>query len=184
MQFKDGRRTYYDHDIPYQKIVAKGGIGWDDLSAKNDNDSYLGIEEFLNSPFASFLGTNRNVLDLGCGGGQVALMFARRGCVTHGIDFSPTAISLAKANANKAEVTIDFKEGDCLTLKDYADLSMDLVADNHVWHCIVDRQDRRAFLQAIFRVLKPGGLLFSETMTREGDFFNHDESEPAELYFS
>jgi SAM-dependent methyltransferase len=168
MQFKS--RTYYDHEGCYRQVAAKGGVGWDDFCRSGGQGSYVAIKEFLNSPFASFLDATRAVLDLGCGGGQVAMMFARRGCITHGIEFSPTAVSLAQANAAKAGLTIDFKEGDCLTLKDYADLGMDLVTDNHVWHCIVGQQDRRAFLQAIFRVLKRGGLLFSETMTREGNF--------------
>lgn len=170
MQFNDGRRTYYDHEGLYRRIVAGGGVGWDELPGNNSSDSYAAVEEFLNSPFAAFLGADRTALDLGCGGGQVAMMFAKRGCITHGIDFSQTAVSLAKDNALKAGLFIDFSEGDCLTLKSFADCSMDIVADNHVWHCIVDRQDRRAFLQAAYRVLKRGGLIFSETMTREGDF--------------
>jgi len=170
MPFTDGRRTYYDHEKVYRQITAKGGLGWNDLSGALDSDSYDSIHAFLDSPFASQLKANRSVLELGCGGGQVAMMFARRGCVTHGLDFSPTAISLAKSNADQAGLMIDFKEGDCLTLKDYADASFDLVVDNHVWHCIVGREDRAAFLKAAFRVLKPGGLLFSETMTREGSF--------------
>jgi ubiquinone/menaquinone biosynthesis C-methylase UbiE len=170
MQFDDGRRTYYDHEGPYRRIAAKGGAGWDALSGDASNDSYAAVEEFLSSPFAAFLGAGQTVLDLGCGGGQVALMLAKRGCVTHGIDFSPTAISIAKANAAKVGLSIEFREGDCLTLAAYADRSMDMVADNHAWHCIVDQQDRRAFLQAAYRVLKNGGLIFSEMMTREGDF--------------
>jgi SAM-dependent methyltransferase len=169
-QFTDGRRTYYDHERLYQRIVDGNGVGWDDHSGDKSSDSYCAVEEFLNSPFASFLGADRTALDLGCGGGQVAMMFAKRGCVTHGIDFSPTAVSLAKANANKAGLSIDFSEGDCLTLTAFTDHSIDVIADNHVWHCIVDRQDRRAFLQAAYRVLKRGGLIFSETMTREGGF--------------
>jgi len=170
MQFTDGRRTYYDHEKAYRQIAAKGGTGWDDLSGVKGNDSYDSFIEFLDSSFASSLKEHSSVLELGCGGGQVAMMLARRGYLAHGTDFSPMAISLAKANADRAGLTIDFKEGDCLTLKDYADTSFDLVVDNHVWHCIVGREDRSAFLKTAFRVLKPGGLFFSETMTREGNF--------------
>jgi 2-polyprenyl-3-methyl-5-hydroxy-6-metoxy-1,4-benzoquinol methylase len=170
MRFEDGHRTYYDHEGPYRQIAAKGGVGWDDLAGNPGNDSYAAVQEFLDSPFAATLGAGKAALDLGCGGGQVAIMFAGRGCVTHGIDYSPTAIVLAKANAREAGLHIDFREGDCLTLKDYADRSMDVVADNHTWHCLVEGEDRGAFLRAAFRVLKPGGVMFSETMTREGDF--------------
>jgi len=170
MEFTDGRRTYYDHEKAYRQITAKGGVGWDDLSGAKGDDSYASIHAFLESSFAAHLNADSTVLELGCGGGQVALMFARRGCITHGLDYSPTAVSLARLNADRAGLTVDFREGDCLTLKDYADASFDLVVDNHVWHCIVGREDRAAFLKSAFRVLKPGGLFFSETMTREGGF--------------
>ena len=170
MEFDDGRRTYYDHEGVYRAIAEKGGVGWDDLTPGGGRDSYVGIEAFLGSSFGAFLGAGRSALDLGCGGGQVAMMLARRGCITHGVDFSATAISLARSNARHAGLEIDFVEGDCLNLRAFADGSMDFVADNHVWHCIVDSKDRRAFLGAALRVLKPGGVFFSETMTREGDF--------------
>ncbi len=72
-----------------------------------------------------------------------------------GVDFSPTAIELARRN----HPALKFIVGDCLALE-LATASFDLVVDNHVLHCI--------FLHEIARVLRPGGLVFSETMTRDG----------------
>ena len=45
--------------------------------------------------------------------------------------------------------------------------SCDLAVDNHVLHCIIC-DDRARFLLEVARVLRPGGLLFSESMSREG----------------
>ena len=81
----DSRRIYYDHEPAYLKIDAKGGHGWDDLNAQDDRDaqkesaSYTAFLEFLDSETIPAPGPQVSVLDLGCGGGQVALMLAERG---------------------------------------------------------------------------------------------------------
>ena len=107
-------------------------------------------------------------LDLGCGGGQGAMRLAALGFQVSGVDFSETAIELAKRNAADAGLLIDFTVGDCLTLSQFADGEFDVVVDNHVLHCVIGSADRGAFLQTACRVLKSGGVFFSETMSVEG----------------
>jgi SAM-dependent methyltransferase len=159
----DARRVYYDHEGPYRKIKARGGTGWDDLVPSTD--SYDALDAFLKSALAPAGG---RALDLGCGGGQATLRLARRGFVATGIDFSETAIELARKNATGLPVT--FLVGDCLSLLGTDDGSMDLVVDNHALHCIIGVEDRRAFLQSARRVLRQGGLFFTDTMSCEGTF--------------
>jgi SAM-dependent methyltransferase len=157
------RRVYYDHEDGYRKIKAKGGTGWDDLVPSTD--SYDALDAFLQSPLAPRAG---RALDLGCGGGQATLRLARRGFAATGIDFSETAIELARKNA--AGLAVDFVVGDCLSLPGIADGSMDLVVDNHALHCIIGVEDRRSFLRSARRVLRAGGTFFTDTMSCEGDF--------------
>jgi SAM-dependent methyltransferase len=172
----DSRRVYYDHEPAYLKIDAKGGHGWDDLNVQNDRDaqeesaSYTAFLEFLDSETIPAPGPQVSVLDLGCGGGQVALMLAERGYATYGVDFSETAIQLAKRNATLVVQAIQFSVGDCLNLEEFDGGAFDLVVDNHVLHCLIGSRDRLAFLRSAYRVLKPGGILFSETMSSEGGF--------------
>jgi SAM-dependent methyltransferase len=164
------QRPYYDHEPVYQRIASSGGRGWDDngIPGNNSNDSYRAVEAYLDSPWAPSPGAR--ALDLGCGGGQVSIRLAQRGYVTTGIEISETAIELAKQNARDAGLDIQFLVGDALTLAGIADRSVDLVVDNHVLHCLVTADDRRAFLASACRVLVPRGRFFSETMSCEGDF--------------
>jgi SAM-dependent methyltransferase len=154
-------RTYYDHERAYRMIAEAGGTGWDDLPTRAEPpspDSYIAIDEFLASPHA----IPGDALDLGCGGGQASLKLAARGYRVVGIDFAPTAIELARRNAP----ALQFMVGDCLALE-LPSAAFDLAVDNHVLHCIIG-PDRERFLREVARVLRPGGLLFSETMSREG----------------
>lgn len=162
------RRTYYDHEPCYRAIASRDGRGWDDLRPGPDPGSYVAVDEFLASRFAPAAGAA--AIDLGCGGGQVAIRLARRGYAVAGVDFSETAIALAERNAREAGVEARFAVGDCLTLERFADGAMDLAIDNHLLHCLVGARDRGACLGAAFRVLRPGGIFFSESMSSEGDF--------------
>jgi len=94
----------------------------------------------------------------------VTRRLASRGYDVIGVDFSPTAIELARAQSIEHAA---FEVGDCLALA-FADGAFDLAIDNHVLHCLLGH-DRARFLAETARVLRPGGLLFSETMSREGD---------------
>ena len=90
---------------------------------------------------------------------------------TIGIDYSETAIVLARKNAAEAGLHVVFHVGDCLRLEGIDSGTMDLVVDNHALHCIVERRiERRSSLESARRVLKPSGRFFSETMSCEGSF--------------
>lgn len=159
---KDGRRRYYDHEAAYRRIAEKGGQGWDDLSPDNGS-SYDAIDAFLSSEWCPPPASAPSVLDAGCGGGQVALRLARRGYRVTAIDFSETAIELARRNAEREAASVECLAGDCVDLASQKDGSFDLVIDNHLLHCLIG-EDRLAFLRSAHRVLRPGGTLFSDTM--------------------
>lgn len=164
------RRTYYDHEDAYRKIRAAGGRGWDDLSPGASNNSYAALDDFLASPYCPNAGSSSSVaraIDLGCGGGQATIRLAQHGLQTTGVDFSPTAIALAQSNAAELTLAIEFHVADCLNLALIPSHTFDLAVDNHTLHCMIG-DDRHRFLTEVARVLKPGGIFFSETMSAEG----------------
>ena len=164
----DRRRTYYDHEATYRAIRAAGGRGWDDRAPEPDLDSYASLCAFLDADGPPAPGAR--ALDLGCGGGQAGLELARRGYRVSGLDFSETAIELARRNADEAGVALELVVGDALGLAALGDARFDLVVDNHLLHCLVTPDDRARVLASIHRVLVPGGRLWSETMSAGARF--------------
>lgn len=51
----------------------------------------------------------KNILELGCGGGQVSISLAKKGAKCIGIDVSDKQIAIALKNAKKEKVDVDFK---------------------------------------------------------------------------
>ncbi|MDI3314122.1 MAG: class I SAM-dependent methyltransferase [Mycobacterium sp.] len=100
------------------------------------------------------------VLDPGTGPGHHAIFFASQGYPTTGIDGSPTAIELAKRNAERAGVRVDFQVADATKLQGF-DGRFDTVVDSAFYHVFSDDEQTQArYAQALHRATKPGARLF------------------------
>lgn len=99
---------------------------------------------------------NAHILDVGCGRGRHARIFARRGYRVTGIDLSAEAIDEARRRAKKAGLDIRFKQGD---MRDphctgCADGVVNLFTTFGYFE--TDAENRRA-LSAMTTALPPGG---------------------------
>ena len=99
-----------------------------------------------------------SILDSGCGTGENALYFARRGHNVTGIDFLAEPISLARQKATERGLTVTFLVMDALALIDFPEV-FDTVIDSGLFHVFSD-DDRRRYIDGLASVLKPGGNLF------------------------
>src|SRR5580704_203117 len=73
------------------------------------------------------------VLDVGCGTGEHALLAAIRGAKATGVDISPAAIEQARAKAEERGLDVQFQVEDALDLRQL-DLSFDVIIDSGVFH--------------------------------------------------
>ncbi len=97
----------------------------------------------------------RHVLEVGCGGGQCSIAFAKRGAIATGIDLSDAQIEFARRLAVDNGVEAAFIQGSADDLSAIADASQDVVFSAYAL-MYVERLDR-CFAE-VHRVLRPGGL--------------------------
>jgi pimeloyl-ACP methyl ester carboxylesterase/SAM-dependent methyltransferase len=110
------------------------------------------------------------VLDAGCGTGEHALLAARMGFETTGIDSAPTAIEIAKRKARDRGLEARFLVWNALDLASLG-RQFDTVLDSGLFHVFNDN-DRAAYVASLSAATAPGGryfmLCFSER--QPGDF--------------
>ncbi|MGA3132995.1 MAG: methyltransferase domain-containing protein [Terracidiphilus sp.] len=93
-----------------------------------------------------------NILDLGCGDGQLTEQIAATGATVIGIDASPMMAAAARARGLAAD------EGSA-ELMLYADRSFDAVFSNAALHWV---RNQNAMMAEVRRVLLPGGRFVAE----------------------
>ncbi len=97
----------------------------------------------------------RRVLELGCGGGQCSIAFARQGARATGIDLSDEQIAFARGLAEEQGAVAAFEQGDAAELDRFAAASFDIVFSAYALHYVLAIEQ---CLAGVSRVLVPGGL--------------------------
>ena len=95
------------------------------------------------------------VLDLACGHGRIANRLAARGAAMSGLDATPMFLSLARDDARRRGVSVDYREGDMRSLPWAAEF--DVVFSWFTAFGYFDDDTNKQVLAEILRVLRPGG---------------------------
>jgi SAM-dependent methyltransferase len=95
------------------------------------------------------------LLDLGCGAGFQAHLFAERGIKVHGIDITPKLIAHASTVAKKRKLGATFSVGDMRTFE--VEKPFDRVAILGMSFGFGTDEENRATLKNVFRATKAGG---------------------------
>lgn len=104
------------------------------------------------------------VLDAACGTGNLAVIAARSGCITSGLDIASNLVAQARDRAKRESLSIDFIEGDAEDMP-YADETFDVVVSMY-GVMFAPRPER--IVTELHRVLKPGGLLALANWSPDG----------------
>jgi SAM-dependent methyltransferase len=99
-----------------------------------------------------------DVIDIGCGTGENAIMFASMGHKVLGVDSSPLAIEKAKAKGKQRKSPAEFVVANALDL-DSIGRKFDAAIDCGLFHVFSDRE-RGSFAKSLRGVLNPGGVYF------------------------
>ena len=108
-----------------------------------------------------------DVLDVGCGEAAVSLHLAELGYTTVGLDLSPTAIEIARAEAAERGLSnATFEVADISSFSGY-DARFDTIVDSTLFHSI-PVEAREGYQQSIVRAAAPGASYFVLVFDRAG----------------
>lgn len=99
-----------------------------------------------------------DVLDLGCGTGENALMLMARGHMVWGIDSSADAIERARKKSDVRQMSGTFVLGSALDLEVLGE-GFHTVIDTGLFHIFSD-QERQTYLRGLHHVMFPGSCLY------------------------
>ncbi len=98
------------------------------------------------------------VLDVGCGTGEHALLAAAHGADATGLDVSPRAIEQARGKAVARGLQVRFEVADALHLGQLG-ATFGTVIDSGLFH-VFDDDSRVQYVSSLAGVLRPGGHLY------------------------
>lgn len=110
------------------------------------------------------------LLDAGCGGGRNLNYFLKTGFDVCGVDQSPESIAQTRALAASLAPNLspeNFRV-DPVERMSFPDADFDVVVSSAVLHFARDEEHWQAMVREMWRVLKPGGVLFARLASTIG----------------
>jgi SAM-dependent methyltransferase len=109
-----------------------------------------------------------NVLDLGCGTGQISIPLAQRGANVLGVDVSPAMVSTLRALAYRRDLPTLSAIAMPVEELDLPPASVDLIVSSYALHHLRDA-DKARLVTAAYGWLRPGGrLVIADMMLGRG----------------
>lgn len=105
----------------------------------------------------------KNVIDIGCGGGILAESMARAGATVTGLDMAEASLEVAKLHGLESGIKVDYV---CSTAEDYAQEhagKFDVVTCMEMLEHV---PDPASVVKACASLVKPGGHVFFSTLNR------------------
>jgi ubiquinone/menaquinone biosynthesis C-methylase UbiE len=142
-----------EHAVRRQRRV------WSSRVASWDQHGSTGLAQVTAAVVdAADAGPDTQVVDLGCGTGQVSLPVAQRGARVLAVDVSPAMVRRTESQAREADITS--LEGLAIPVEELVlpPDSVDLIVSSYALHHLRDA-DKARLVEAAFGWLRPGGRL-------------------------
>jgi SAM-dependent methyltransferase len=133
------------NDTDWEKRYQSGDMPWE------KGEGSPGLVDFLAAQPELPRGT---VCVPGCGTGHDARTWARAGFTVTGVDIAPSAVRLARERTAAAGLTAQFQQQNFLS--DLPAQPFDWLFE-HTLFCAIDPAQRKDYVQAVLRWLRPGG---------------------------
>jgi len=152
--------------VRMNEMLAKKG--WDIISRSYQETTRISLEDVHYGPISpgeselKLLGNvkGKDILEIGCGGGQNAIVLAKWGANSVGLDISEEQITYARKLAKKERVKVPFYVGNMEDLSIFHNESFDIVLSSFA---IGYTENLTRTFQEVFRVLRKKGLfVFAE----------------------
>ena len=117
----------------------------------------------------------KRVLELGCGGAQCSIAFAKQGATAIGVDFSAQQLAFARRLCEREDVKVELRLGDLADLAFLRADSIDLAFSSYAFGYVDDLN--RVFRQ-VHRVLKIGAPLVFSLPHPASEMFELDGTQP------
>jgi len=144
-----------------EKLIKKW---WEETSKHYQKEAKINTHSAHYGPYAPdenelrLLGNLRGkrILELGCGGGQCSIAFAKKGAKVTGIDISEKQLEYAKELAKKNKVNVKFIRKSFQNLKGLKKRNYDIVFSAYAFQY---SPNFKKILKQIYKLLKKRGLL-------------------------
>ncbi len=97
----------------------------------------------------------KDVVELGCGGGQCSVSFAQKGARVIGVDLSERQLAYARKLASKEKVDVKFIKASIQDLSGIPDGSQDLVFSAYAFQYVKNLKEG---FDEVYSILKSGGI--------------------------
>jgi SAM-dependent methyltransferase len=162
--------AYYNrYDDHYRSLYEQGISLWSD-GPDHCERNIQKVRSFLLD--ICLCPKGKELLDVGCGEGHLALPLVDLGFSYIGIDCSPHAISKAEERVTGRDTHISFAVMDILNPDPvWMEQRFDIVLDQACLHMLVVDQDRAIYLETIHKLLKKDGVFCLSNQSVDEDVY-------------
>lgn len=106
---------------------------------------------------------NKQLLDVGCGGGIFSEALASEGAIVTGIDLAPQSIEIAKLHLYESNLSIDYQ---CIEVEKMAELNFNRFDVVTAMEMLEHVPEPLTIIEQCAKLLKSGGYAFFSTLNR------------------